>query len=161
MNNTHSFVKFDGITGEAEAENYKGWIGVQFISRAIVNPSLNMADVGSWGTGKGFLSHFMLHINYDKAITALEKYAASGKHIPKTEIHTLRTVGEKEPTLWTKYTLTDTYITEINSGQPADNVITVGLVMKKIQFHYKPSDYKGTAQAEVTWGWDISKQKVE
>ncbi|CDG17588.1 MULTISPECIES: Hcp family type VI secretion system effector [Xenorhabdus] len=161
MYNILSFVNFDGIKGESQTDKYIGWIGVQYISRAIVNPANSSTDVGSWGSGKGVLSHFMLHLNYDKAITALEKYAVTGKHIQKTEIHSLRFVGDSAPSLWTKYILTNTYISEIGSGQPSDNIMTVGLRTKKIQFSYTPTDYEGKKQAEVSWTWDLEKNTAE
>ncbi|PHM72495.1 Hcp family type VI secretion system effector [Xenorhabdus kozodoii] len=156
-----SYVQFDGIEGETKTKGYEKWIGVQFISRAIINPVSGSTDIGSWGSGKGVLSHFMLHINYDKAISALEKYAVTGKHIKTTKIHTLRFTGDNEPKLWTKYELTNTYISEIGSGQPSDNIITVGLKMQKIQFNYTPADYEGQKQAEVSWTWDLEQNVVE
>ncbi|CDH23237.1 type VI secretion system tube protein Hcp [Xenorhabdus bovienii] len=161
MYNTHSFVQFEGIEGESQTKGYEKWIGVQFISRAIINPANGSTDTGSWGSGKGVLIHFMLHINYDKAISALEKYAVTGKHIKTTKIHILRFIGNNEPAIWAKYELTDTYISEIGSGQPSDNVITVGLKMKKFQFNYTPADYDGKKQAETTWTWDLEKNVIE
>ncbi|AOM40269.1 type VI secretion system tube protein Hcp [Xenorhabdus hominickii] len=161
MSEMYTFVKFDDIEGESKTKGYEGWIGVLYLSRIITNVPLISQETGSWSGGKGQISDFTLHLNYDKSITAIEQYCLKGKHIPKTEIHMLHTTGNDVPTLWSKYVLTNTFITAVNSGSPSDSVIQVIIKPQKIDFSYSPVDYTGKPAASVTWIWDAQTKEIQ
>ncbi len=156
-----AFIQFTNVTGEADLENYNGWIGLQYLSYAIVNNSLNSPDSGSWGSGRGELAFFKMNINYDKSICALQKYAIEGTHIEKITIHLLRTIGDKKPSVWEKYILSEAYIYEFLGGQASDNTLGLSLKMREMEHSYTPVDYKGSAQAETHVKWDLVKYTVE
>ncbi|CDH33331.1 type VI secretion system tube protein Hcp [Xenorhabdus bovienii] len=158
----HNFAKFEGIEGEAKTEKYENWISVIHVDCSISNPSNgSIGDTGSLGTGKGILNHFVVHINFDKAICALQKYVITGKHIGKTEIHMLRFIGDDKPSVWCKYTLTNTYIYEVTNGNPSDNFIMINLRMKKLQIDFTPADNKGAALATSSLTWNLEKNILE
>ncbi|MDC9592073.1 Hcp family type VI secretion system effector [Xenorhabdus sp. IM139775] len=161
MYENNAFVKFDGITGESKAKGHEDWVGLQFFSFGIINSTATDLNVQSFGSGKGILRQLALNINYDKALVTLQQYAILGKHIATIEIDMLHAVGDKDPKIWAKYTLTNTYITEISNGQPSDNSAVLAVRPQKIKAGYTPADYTGKPQAEVTWTWDLQLQTIE
>jgi type VI secretion system secreted protein Hcp len=140
-----TFLKLDGIGGQATDKRHKGDIEVSSFSFGVHNTGAHGSG-GGGGAGKTSFESFTIMKTVDKASPVLFQACATGKHIKWAELLFARKAGSKqEDYLYIK--LTDVLISSVqaggsNKGAPQEQV---SLTFQKMQETYLGGDGKPQA----------------
>ena len=108
------FIKFDGVDGEAQDKDHKGWSDILSFSWG-----LHKAGAGATGQtrrrGVATVEDVVCTKEYDKSSPKLCEAVCSGKVFPKVEIHNTATYAENRAT-FLKYELKNVLVTSHNVG---------------------------------------------
>lgn len=151
------FIKIDGVDGESQDDAHAGEIDVLSWQWGAVNKG-SAALGGGLGSGKVevkdlYFTHFI-----DKASPLLFLCCCNGKHIAEAKL-TCRRAGEN-PLEYLVVTMKNVLISEVQPLGDADKdrpMERVGLNVGEVEVKYTPQKADGTRDAEVTAGWNISK----
>lgn len=154
---TTTFIKFDGIEGEATHKDHKGEIEVLSWSWGLTNSG--GATGGGSGTGKATPQELRVVHRYDKASPVLAKMAASGRHVSSAML-SARKAGEGQKD-FLKITMKEVFITSVaahddGSGASEELAMRYG----SIDFSYAPQTAKGSLGTPVSFNWNVKTGKV-
>ncbi|MDR0563400.1 MAG: type VI secretion system tube protein Hcp [Azoarcus sp.] len=155
-----AYVKIEGITGECQDAEHKGWIDVLNFRYSVSQSS--SASVGG-GIGVSRASFGVLSfIHYlDRATPMLFRYCASGRHIPKVILCAYR--GGDRPTEYLRITLADAVIVRAGPyafAGTARTRETVEISYAHIKIEQRRRHPSGVAGPAVTAAWNV-KQNME
>lgn len=154
------FLRVDGITGESQDANHKGWTDILSFSWGASQPG-NMGVGGGGGAGKVCFNDLHINALIDKATPALLKYCANGKHIPKIEVSICKAGGNQVE--YARITLDQVLVSTVQYTG-ADNADTVGInyafQAAKVTQQYWEQGSDGSKGAESSTTWNI-KENVE
>ena len=147
-----SYLKIEGIDGEASAENHKGEIEISSWSWGVSN-SGSMAAGGGGGAGKASFSDFHITKTLDKSSPKLMEAVATGEHLKSL---TLRKSGGNQQEYYIIH-LSDILISSYStsSGSGDRPIEEVSFTYQKIEFEYIPQNADGTAGAAIKVGYDV------
>ncbi|MCF7673808.1 MAG: type VI secretion system tube protein Hcp [Akkermansiaceae bacterium] len=154
-----AYIKFDGIDGESQDKDHKGWSDLQSYSWAVSQSS----QVAGGGAGKVSVKDFSIVHRIDKSSPMLFLATAEGRVIPTVTLSMTRNVGGREVEYY-KITMKDVLISSISSSSlPAtategDRVVeTVSFrVFPKVEIEYTPIDEAtGLPTGEVVTSGEI------
>jgi type VI secretion system secreted protein Hcp len=153
------FMKVDGVTGESQDSNHKGWTDIKSFSWGATQPG-NMSVGGGGGAGK--VNFEDLHVNalIDKSTTAILKHCASGKHLTKVELSVCKAGGQQVE--YTKITLEDVLVTAVNyTGSDDGDLVSVvyDFQASRVKQQYWEQTASGGKGAESSAGWNIKENK--
>jgi type VI secretion system secreted protein Hcp len=126
-----AYLNIDGIKGESQDDNHKGWIEISSFSWG----ASNSASIGSAssGAGAGKVSMQDIHITktVDSASPLLMRACASGKHFPTVMLSVRKAGGGAT----VDYVLTDAMITKVDAGGGGTDrpVETITIAFAKMQ----------------------------
>ena len=86
------YLKVDGVTGESNDSNHKGWADIYSFSWGAKQQG-NMAVGGGGGTGKVQYHDLSVQAFIDKGTPAVLKFCSSGKHVDKVELSVCKAGG--------------------------------------------------------------------
>ncbi|NYS29455.1 MULTISPECIES: type VI secretion system tube protein Hcp [unclassified Pantoea] len=153
------YLKVDGITGESKDSNHTGWIDIDSFSWGASQPG-NMSVGGGGGAGKVNFNDLHINAKIDKAVTALLKNCASGKHVSKVEVSVCKAGGTQIE--YTRITLEDVLVTNVQFvGSEHDDTlgVTYAFQASKVKQQYWEQSSSGGKGAETSAGWDIKGNK--
>ena len=154
-----AFIKFDGIDGESQDKDHKGWSDLLSYSWGVSQSS----QVAGGGSGKVSVQDFSIVHRIDKSSPMLFLATAAGRVIPTVTLSVTRNVGGQEVEYY-KIILKDVLISSVSSTSlPAtategDRVIeTVSFkVFPKVEIRYTPiDDVTGEPTGEVVSSGEI------
>jgi type VI secretion system secreted protein Hcp len=137
-----TFLKLDGISGQATDKRHKGDIEVSSFSFGIHNTSAHGSG-GGGGAGKTSFESFTIMKTVDKASPLLFQACATGKHIKSAELLFARKAGgTQKDYLYIK--LTDVLISSVQAGGSEKGAPQeqVSLTFQKMQETYLNGDGK-------------------
>ncbi|HEV3094742.1 MAG TPA: type VI secretion system tube protein TssD [Solirubrobacteraceae bacterium] len=141
-----TFLKLDGISGQATDKRHKGDIEVSSFSFGIHNTGAHGSG-GGGGAGKTSFESFTIMKTVDKASPLLFQACATGKHIKWAELLFARKAGSKqEDYLYIK--LQDVLISSVQAGGSSKGAAPqeqVSLTFQKMQETYLNGDGKPQA----------------
>jgi type VI secretion system secreted protein Hcp len=140
-----TFLKLDGIGGQATDKRHKGDIEVSSFSFGVHNTGAHGSG-GGGGAGKTSFESFTIMKTVDKASPVLFQACATGKHIKWAELLFARKAGSKqEDYLYIK--LTDVLISSVQAGGSSKGAPQeqVSLTFQKMQETYLGGDGKPQA----------------
>jgi type VI secretion system secreted protein Hcp len=151
------FIKFDGVDGEAQDKDHKGWIDVLSFSWGI-----HRAGGGATGQtrrrGVATVEDVVVNKEYDKSSPKLAEAVCTGKVFPKVEIHDTTTYAENRAT-YLKYELKNVLVTShaVNGSSGGDAVPTetMSLNFEEIKQTYVEYDAKGNKKGNVEMTWKV------
>ena len=151
------FIKFDGVDGEAQDKDHKGWSDVLSFSWG-----LHKAGAGATGQtrrrGVATVEDVVCTKEYDKSSPKLSESVCSGKVFPKVEIHNTATYGENRAT-FLKYELKNVLVTSHNvsaaGGGDAVPTETMSLNFEEVKQTYVEYDAKGGKKGNVEMTWKV------
>jgi type VI secretion system secreted protein Hcp len=151
------FIKFDGVDGEAQDKDHKGWSDILSFSWG-----LHKAGAGATGQtrrrGVATVEDVVCTKEYDKASPKLSESVCSGKVFPKVEIHNTATYGENRAT-FLKYELKNVLVTSHNvsaaGGGDAVPTETMSLNFEEVKQTYVEYDAKGGKKGNVEMTWKV------
>ncbi|MFZ4573563.1 MAG: Hcp family type VI secretion system effector [Phycisphaerales bacterium] len=157
-----SFIKIDGITGEAEDHKHKGEIEVISYNFGVAQTGTSAAGTGA-GSGKCELKNLAFSKKIDKSSPVLFQKSATGEHIP-TALLVVRKAGGTQLE-FVKVKMTDVVVSKFDTGGAGagDDIPTenVELNFTQIEFEYQAQDAKGAAAGgPVKGSWNVKTNKT-
>ena len=153
------FLKVDGVTGESQDSNHKGWTDIISFTWGASQPG-NMSVGGGGGAGKVSFSDLHVKALIDKSTTAILKHCASGKHLTKAELSVCKAGGQQVE--YTRITLEDVLVTSVQYSA-ADDGELVGIEYAfqaaRVRQQYWEQTASGGKGAESSAGWNIKENK--
>ncbi|HEY7892078.1 MAG TPA: type VI secretion system tube protein TssD [Solirubrobacteraceae bacterium] len=140
-----TFLKLDGVSGQATDRRHKGDIEVSSFSFGIHNTGAHGSG-GGGGAGKTSFESFTIMKTVDKTSPLLFQACATGKHIKWAELLFARKAGSKqEDYLYIK--LTDVLVSSVQAGGSSKGAPQeqVSLTFQKMQETYLNGDGKPQA----------------
>jgi len=152
---TAAYIKFEGIDGEAQDKDHKGWINLVAVSEPRHEPGTG--NGASRRRGDVILEDITLSKTADKASPKLAEAVCDGRVFPKVEIHIPAASGD--PTGSTQYTyeLRNVRVTSYSvsasgaSGGEDRPTEQISLNFEEIKVSYARPMTKGKGHVETTW----------
>ena len=151
------FIKFDGVDGECNDRDHKGWSDIMSFSWG-----LNKAGAGATGQtrrrGVATVQDVSCTKEYDKASPKLAESICTGKVFPKVEIHDTATYAENRAT-FLKYELKQVLVTshQVSAAGGGDAVPleSFSLNFEEIKQTYVEYDAKCSKKGNVEMTWKV------
>lgn len=156
---TDLFLRIDGITGESQDANHKGWINIDSFTWGAVQPGA-MSTGGGGGAGKVQYRDLSIQTSIDKATPAILRYTSNGKHISKVELSACKAGGSQVE--YFRITLEDVLITSVsyNGASRKDSIgMTYQFQAAKISQQYWEQSTSGGKGAESAAKWNIKENR--
>ena len=151
-----SFLKIDGIQGDATADGHKNEIELQGWHFGGTNAGGFGVSGPGGGAGKTQLHDMVFTMHADKAAPKLFEAMATGKHIPSA-ILTVRKAGGSAVD-FLKVTLSKVLVSSFHTtGNGLLPAIEVALNFAKLEMEFKTQNDDGTAGGAVKAGFDLQK----
>jgi type VI secretion system secreted protein Hcp len=153
------YLKVDGVEGESEDANHKGWIGVESIAGGVANAGA--FAYGGGGSGKAQWNDQTVRCKFDKSFPTLMQKSASGEHIANVEISANKAGGSQQEFLNIK--MQDVIISSItlSGAESTEPMFDIGFNFQKITVQAKGQTSQGTMSGAVVAGWDVKQnQKI-
>lgn len=155
-----TFIKLDGIEGEATHKDHKGEIEVLSWSWGLTRPVPAGGGSGSGsGTGKATPLELRVVHRYDKASPMIAKRAAAGQHIASAVLSARKSgEGQKD---FLQVTMKEVFVTAVTVSDAVEGPSEeVAMSYRSVEFAYSPSTAAGSAGAPVKFGWDTKTSQV-
>jgi type VI secretion system secreted protein Hcp len=153
------YIKFDGIDGEATADDHINWINLESWSFGATKAGAGAG--GGGGAGKVIMQDFHFDKTVDKSSPKLFESLTTGKHIKDATLEICRESSGhghfQECYLMIKFT--DVVISGYQLGGSGDSVPTdqISLNFAKIELEYKPLNREGSLDPPVKASYDVKK----
>ncbi len=156
---TDLFLKIDGITGESQDSNHRGWINIESFTWGASQPG-SMSIGGGGGAGKVQYRDLSVLTHIDKATPAIMRYVSIGKHMNKVELSVCKAGGSQIE--YCRITLEDVLITNVvfNGTTNRDLIgLSYQFQASRVKTQYWEQSAGGGKGAETQSGWDIKGNK--
>ena len=152
------FIKFDGVDGEANDKDHKGWCNLMSFSWG-----LHKAGAGATGStrrrGVVTVEDVVISKEYDKSSPKLAESVCMGKIFPKVEIHDTTTYGDGNRAVFLKYELKNVMVSSHNvsaaGGGDAVPHENISLNFEEVKQTYVEYDAKGAKKGNVEMNWKV------
>lgn len=157
-----TYMKIDGVDGEATATGHENQIEIFSFSWGASNPT----TVGSGSTGiaasRVSISSFNVVKKTEKSSATLFSRCCTGTHIPTVEVTMRKASGEGGQKPFLVYKFTDVMVESIqwsgSSGGDDTPTESLSLAFAKVEIEYQQQDTKGgTVGKPVKASWDLTK----
>lgn len=150
------FLKFEPeIKGESSAAGYEGQIEVDNFSYGVTQPGgFSFAKGGTKVQSQ--LEDLSVSFRMCSASPKLMQYSASGKHLDKATLTSLKAAGDKAAK-YLEINLTDVVVSSYHSGTSSNDDMpteTITLNFAKIDKEYFSTDNKGVATSAGKGSWN-------
>ena len=154
---TSMYVKFEGVDGEAEDKDHKGWSDILSFSQG------QSSAVGSTGStrlrGDVVFEDIVVVKELDKASPKLAEAVCLGKVFPRVEIHLTRSYTDAGRVTYYRYELRNVQIASYHiggSGQGEDvPTEEISFSFEEIKATYTETDATGKAKGNVEYQWSV------
>ena len=158
----HAYLSFFAdAPGESPAVGHEDWIELLSWNWAVTAPA-GPGGPGGGGAGRPDPSALVWEHAFDHAATRLLAFVASGRRIPKAELHVTRGGGHGGRDAWLVVKMQDVVITSVVTVGSAEGDVeqTVGMEFGTVRFEYRRQRPDGSLGDAVTFGWDIRQGTV-
>ncbi len=151
-----AYIKFDGVDGESQHKDHKGWSDLLSFSQMVHKP-------GSGGTGAArrrgsvMLEDMQCSKLLDKSSPKLAEAVCLGRVFPKVEIEcTVSTTDAGQETYY-KYELKNVLVSSyaVSGGSQDKPGETFSLNYEELKVTYTEMDSKGKKKGNVEYGWKV------
>jgi type VI secretion system secreted protein Hcp len=153
-----AYIKFDGVDGEAQDKDHKGWSDLGSFSQGISQPG-SSATGATRRRGDVVLDDVTCTKELDKSSPKLAEAVCKGKVFPKVEIHVTASTTDAGRVTYYAYDLTNVMITSYNisgSGQSEDVPMEdFSLNFEEIKVTYTEADAGGQSKGNVEYSWKV------
>jgi type VI secretion system secreted protein Hcp len=151
-----AYIKFDGIEGEAQDKDHKGWSELLSFEQGISNP---IDEDRIHRRQRGALVEDIICVKeLDKSSPKIAESACKGKVIPTVQLHFTDSYSN-ENVVYYKYELTNVRITSYSVG--SENLDeeypkeSIGLDFEEIKVTYTETDNQGKKKGNVEYTWKV------
>ena len=155
------FIKFDGIDGECEDDDHKGWIDILSWSWGM-SQSANTHMGGGGGQAQASVQDLSAVKFVDKSTPGLMHSCLVGKHIAKAELHCTKASGDNKALEYIIIKMDDVIISSVSTGgSGGEDRMTenVSLNFAKVEYQYTVQTKEGSAGSKPNVKWDIKAGK--
>ena len=153
-----AYIKFDGVDGEAQDKEHKGWSDLASFGQALHQPG-GSATGATRRRGDVILEDLTCSKELDKASPKIAESVCKGKVYPKVEIHLTASTTDTGRVTYYAYELTNVMVTSYNisgAGQSEDVPIEdFALNFEEIKVTYTECDSKGGSKGNVEYSWKV------
>ena len=154
------FLKVTAADGESKDAAHKGWTDISSFQWGVTQPG-SMAVGGGGGTGKSSFQDLTVICPIDKAMPAVMKHCASGKHLGEVKVSVCKAGGTQIE--YELITLTDVLVTNVSITGAADDanvMVHYSFQAAKVKNEYSEQTDQGGKGAVSQMGWNC-KENVE
>jgi len=153
-----AYIKFDGIDGEAQDKDHKGWSDLASFGQAIHQPG--GAKTGATRRrGDVIVDDVTCAKELDKASPKIAEAVCKGRVFPNVEIHVTASTTDAGRVTYYAYKLKNVMVTSYNvsgSGQSEEPPMEdFSLNFEEIQVTYTENDSKGKKKGNVEYSWKV------
>jgi len=158
------FIKLEGIDGESQDKDHKGWIDIEDFNLGVHKPT-EYAASGGHGANRGdtVAQPLVISKHVDKSTPKLFEGVANGTRFSKVEVHITATASGGGKVTYLKFELENVYISSNTFG---GHVQSEHIPNESIQLHYATVkvtyteyDEKGKKKGDVAGGWNALEGK--
>jgi type VI secretion system secreted protein Hcp len=153
-----AYIKFDGVDGEAQDKDHKGWSDLASFSQGLSQPG-SSATGAARRRGDVILDDFSVAKKLDKASPKIAESMCKGKVFPKVEIHLTASYTDAGRVTYYAYQLKNVLVTHYHisgSGQSEEVPFEdIALNFEEIKVTYTEADDKGNKKGNVEYGWKV------
>ena len=153
-----AYILFEGVKGEANDKDHKGWSDLLSFGQALHQPG-GGATGATRRRGDVIMEDLTCSKELDKASPKIAEAVAKGKVFPKVEIHLTASTTDKGRQTYYAYELINVMVTSYNvsgSGQAEDvPVEDFSLNYEEIKVTYTENDSKGSKKGNVEYSWKV------
>jgi type VI secretion system secreted protein Hcp len=154
-----TYMKIEGIPGEATHEAHKGEIELFSWSIGASNPTTVGPGSEGLGAGRVTISEFSCMKKLDKASPVLFQKMCQGEHIQTIDITMNKAGGKQQPFLF--YNFEDCLVTSIQwsgaTGGDDRPMESTSFCFAQVKIKYQLQDDKGNVGKPVVGGWNVQK----
>ncbi len=153
------YMKVEGATGESQDAAHQGWTDVVSFQWGVTQPG-SMATGGGGGTGKASFKDLTVVARIDKAMPAVMKHCATGKHLAEIQISVNKAGGSQIE--YERITLSNVLATDVHiTGAADDDQVTVHYSFQaaRVKNQYWEQTAQGGKGAESQMGYDVKGNK--
>jgi type VI secretion system secreted protein Hcp len=153
-----AYIKFDGVDGEAQDTDHKGWSDLASFSQGLQQPG--GASTGpTRRRGDVVVEDIMVNKELDKASPKIAEAVCLGKVFPKVIIDLTASYTDAGRVTYYAYELKNVLVTSYNisgSGQSEDVPMEdFALNFEEIKVTYTEADEKGSKKGAVEYAWKV------
>jgi type VI secretion system secreted protein Hcp len=163
------YINFEGIDGEAQDKDHKGWSDLASFNHDMSNPTIE----GRSGRRRGdvVLEDIVLVKELDKSTPKIQESMTNGRVFPKVELHVTEYYAGAGRVTYLKYELTNVMVTSHKILGPSDISELSGIVgssdtrdiptesmslnFEKIKVTYTEFDSSGKSKGNVEFSWNV------
>ncbi|MBK7873375.1 MAG: type VI secretion system tube protein Hcp [Saprospiraceae bacterium] len=159
------YIKFDGIDGEASDPMHKGWSDIASFSVGMNSTVSAAGAAGGRAAGKTSFGDLIITKNIDKSSPKLMEYLATGKYIPKVELHLAIKARDGKSNVYLRYELKNVFVTsyQISGNTDDSNSLAaeqINLSYASLHVFYVEMDGTGKPKGEVPFKWDVKANRA-
>ncbi len=155
---TSMYVKFEGLDGEAQDKDHKGWSDILSFSQG--QSSAGGASGSTRRSGDVAFEDIVVVKELDKASPKLAEAVCQGRVFPKVEIHLTASYTDAGRVTYYAYELSNVLIASYHisgSGQGEDvPTEEISLSFEEIKAIYTEFDATGKAKGNVEYVWSLA-----
>ena len=153
-----AYIKFDGVDGEAQDKDHKGWSDLLSFGQGMTQPG-GGATGATRRRGDVIVDDISLVKELDKSSPKIAEAVCKGKVYPKVDIHLTASIANAGRVTYYVYELKNVLVTSYNiggSGQ-AEEVPTenISLNFEEIKTTYTEFDSAGEKKGNVEYSWKV------
>ena len=157
------FIKFDGVDGEVQSGNYRGWCNALSFSQGQSLPD-GIITGPTRQRGNVVFEDIVVIKELDKASPKLAEAVCKGKAFPKVEIHLTTTSTDAGNVTYYAYELKNVLIVgyRIGGSGYSEHVPTekISLSFEEIKVTYTEFDEGGRAKGNVEYTWRVEEGTI-
>jgi type VI secretion system secreted protein Hcp len=152
-----AYIKFDGVDGEAQDKDHKGWSDVVSFNQVVHKPGHGTGATRR--RGDVVLEDILVTKELDKSSPKLAEAVCKGKVFPKVEIHLTASYTDAGRVTYYAYELKNVQVVNYSiggSGQ-SDSVHAeqMSLNFEEIKVTYTETDAAGKKKGNVEYEWKV------
>jgi len=153
-----AYIKFDGVEGEAQDKDHKGWSDILAFSQSLQKPGF-AATGPTRRRGDVILEDIQVTKELDKASPKIAEGVCKGKVFPKVEIELTASYTDAGRVTYFRYELKNVQVTSygISGSGQAEEVPTeeCSLNFEEIKVTYTEADSGGKSKGNVEYSWKV------
>ena len=153
-----AYIKFDGVDGEAQDKDHKGWSDIMSFGQGLHQPG-GGATGPTRRRGDVILDDISVSKELDKASPKIAEAVCKGKVFPKVEIQLTASYTDAGRVTYYAYELKNVLVTSYNiggSGQSEDvPAEDFSLNFEGIKVTYTEADNQGKKKGNVEYTWKV------
>jgi type VI secretion system secreted protein Hcp len=157
------YLQMDGIKGESNDAEHKGWIECTSVHWALSQPKSATASTAGGHTAERVdFGEISVNKIGDLASPILAQHCAMGKTIPKAKFEFMRADGDGRPVKYYEVELENVLIGTCQQGVSSGDVMQehLGLKFSKVKWKYCQQRIAGGSGGNTAGGWDLSTNRV-